>query len=735
MQYCQWLYHLDETELNYWGQEAIDLWKVGQSGALIPAGFVVSREVYELFFLDDQLNKAMNKLVNEVDQNRPATFYPASEKLIKLIKESEFSKDIKKGLQVYFDELRLHLLLGPKKKIRLVLKMGENQIFAEILNVEELEKNLKNLFSLAFTERELYRRLLIKRVIVPDSLPIIIEYQELPEFSGLGMTRDGHTGDESVIEIKANHFQHNRDIKISDLYHFERKNLQLLSRSIKQKWWAENGQGKHISPTALGKQVQTLSDEQAAQLARHIRTAQTAFTDVHQFSWIYTNGKFVITGVHLLTLPPPPRPTSRFAPILFADPLSIGWTVGPIRLINKKSDFDRVQSGDVVVVEKIPVLDQPWIKNAGAIISETGNAKSAGLKIGHQYDLPILGGTRQALSKLFDGQVVTVDAINGALYQGVVEAQTILAEDNWRHHLLESEITGTKVYAIINHPKQIERNSLWAADGIGMLRLEFIHRLVGIHPQEILERNLHDEYVEILTEVVEQAAQSVYPRPTICQLQDLSPNDLIGFRAKHQDRYEPNPLLGYRGLHRLLEEEDVFRMELKVIQAALRAGIRNLHIMLPMARSLAQVDQALRLVRSVDELTEIPIWIKCETPALLIQLIDLDLSVQGVCFDVPALMQLYSGYDRSNYQVGHFHQSASLEVVTEALSEAITNLNEIGISSLLVGEEDLLRPEVVQACVEAGLTAIGVLPEQIEDARRLINSIERRILLDYHLGL
>src|SRR5690606_9490982 len=107
-------------------------------------------------------------------------------------------------------------------------------------------------------------------------------------------------------------------------------------------------------------------------------------------------------------------------------------------------------------------------------------------------------------------------------------------------------------------------------------------------------------------------------------------------------RHEPNPAMGYRGAHRLLQEPEVLDLELQAIERLVEQGQRNLRLMIPMARSLEEVEQLINYLENspLYKAIRLPIWVKCETPGLLVQMEQLcELPISGVCFSVPQLAQ------------------------------------------------------------------------------------------------
>lgn len=741
MRYCQWFSRVAEEELESWGREAVDLAEANRSGASIVPGFVVAREVFVDFFGDSKVRGKIEKACKRLSLKDHHQVTLAGQEIRRIVLRESFCKEVRRNLGAYCKELRERLVIKPDQGMRLAVQGPKHELALTIKDEAELEKLIKQLYLLSFQDQTFYRRLKEEEAIVPEPFPVLVQYQEKPEFSGVAFCHDPKNHDDHTIQIQACHFQRPPEgLAVEDIYRVDRKSLVLLSREVNKHWWAKDSTGKHVSPPHLGRGISVLSDEQAVQLARQIKMAQGRFKDVQKFTWVHIHNQFMLTGVEPYCFSAgeaakpaetekikkeQPRPT---APLLIGLSGALGWASGPVRLVKVKKDQAKVKKGDVAVVSHLKADDYYWLAKAGAVITETGSMVSYESKISRLLGIPAVIATGQALSVLKEGQVVTVDGLHGVVYAGARQ-QSEQQEPACASIL---PVTGTKIFATVNDPNLVRREVLQQSDGIGLLRSEFILRLVGVHPREILERKLDEEYVEILSDSLEGALRAVYPKPVVYQLHDLSPDDFLGFRERRHNRCEPNPLLGYRGAHRLLAEPELLEMEINALRRLAVAGLTNFSVMLPMVRTLSEVDQALAFLKQspLSVFHEVGLWVKCETPAMLIMMDELvEREIAGITFEVPSLNQLIMGIDKGNYQVGH-HLGGAESALVDSLDYAIRICREAGVSTMLSSEQERLRPELVQAAVEAGLTAVTVAPRDLAEMHGLVASIERKLLLD-----
>ena len=96
--------------------------------------------------------------------------------------------------------------------------------------------------------------------------------------------------------------------------------------------------------------------------------------------------------------------------------ISPGVVTGPARLVRSASDWSKVASGDIIVA---PVIDPgmaPLFGIAGGLIVEMGGTLSHGAIIAREYGLPTVANVERAMTRLQEGQRVTLDAGAGTIH-------------------------------------------------------------------------------------------------------------------------------------------------------------------------------------------------------------------------------------------------------------------------------------------------------------------------------
>jgi len=127
------------------------------------------------------------------------------------------------------------------------------------------------------------------------------------------------------------------------------------------------------------------------------------------------------------------------------------------------------------------------------------------------------------------------------------------------------------------------------ADGIGLYRTEFPFMMRDRFPGE-------GEQTELYRRILQRCA----PAPVTLRTLDIGGDKSLPYFPIHED----NPFLGWRGLRVCLDHPEIFMVQIRAMVKA-NAGLGNLHILLPMVTTPAEVDEALHLIgRAHRELQE-----------------------------------------------------------------------------------------------------------------------------------
>lgn len=92
---------------------------------------------------------------------------------------------------------------------------------------------------------------------------------------------------------------------------------------------------------------------------------------------------------------------------------------GVARLV-KSPKKDLFNDGDILIAETTDADFVPIIARAGALVIVEGGLTSHAAIVALQYGIPTIVGAQEAFSKVSNGQILTVDALSGVIYEGSI---------------------------------------------------------------------------------------------------------------------------------------------------------------------------------------------------------------------------------------------------------------------------------------------------------------------------
>lgn len=415
---------------------------------------------------------------------------------------------------------------------------------------------------------------------------------------------------------------------------------------------------------------------------------------------------------------------------LQGEPASFGIGTGKVVKIKSAKEIDLIKSGDVLVTEMTSPDFVPAMKRAAAIVTDKGGQTSHAAIVSRELGIPAVVGTKTATKILKTGDQITVNGATGAIYMGspkkkaAVEAKTFKEE--------EFPQTATKVYVNLGEPELASTIAQGNADGVGLLRAEFMMAQIGTHPKKMIRDGKSRLFIEQLTNHLVRFTDSFGDRPVVYRASDFKTNEyrnLIG--GQDYEPSEPNPMLGFRGAYRYINDESVFNLELEAIKNVRnKLGYKNLHLMVPFVRTVDELIKVKRIIAAsgLSRSNTFKLWMMVEIPANVILLDDfINVGLDGVSIGSNDLTMLLLGTDRDNETVASEFDERNPAVLW-ALEHVVKTAAKHGITCSLCGQAASLYPDLVEKLVGWGITSVSVSPDAVDNTRRNISHIEKRLL-------
>lgn len=252
------------------------------------------------------------------------------------------------------------------------------------------------------------------------------------------------------------------------------------------------------------------------------------------------------------------------------------------------------------------------------------------------------------------------------------------------------------------------------AEGIGLLRTEFLYLEDTQPPSEEKQYHIYREIFEVMS-----------GRPVIVRTLDIGgdkPPSYLPFPD------EMNPFLGWRAIRISLDEPELFKTQLRAI---LRAAVgHHARIMFPMVSDLDELRRAREIVEavkrdlelaSVEFAADVPVGIMVETPAAAM-LVDVLAEVSDFfSLGTNDLTQYTMAVDRGNAKVSGLFQPlhpAVLRLIRQTIDAGHAKGKWVGMCGELAG-----MTKAIPILLGFGLDEFSMNPRAIPEAKNLIGKL------------
>jgi pyruvate, water dikinase len=411
---------------------------------------------------------------------------------------------------------------------------------------------------------------------------------------------------------------------------------------------------------------------------------------------------------------------------------------GPVKVLASPKEMDKVLKGDILVTDMTTPDFVPAMKRAVAIVTNSGGMTCHAAIVSREMGIPCIVGTKNATTALHDNQFITVDASRGLVYDGNVagmgEEKKEEAHSAGTDQVAQSSpVCGTKIYVNLAEVDLAEKTSKLPADGIGLLRAEFMLADIGEHPKKMMKEGRSQEFIDKLADKMRVFATAFYPRPVIYRATDFKTNEYRNLKGGEEfEPVEANPMMGYRGCGRYISEPEVFSLELQAIKKVRDDyRMKNLWLMLPFVRRIGEIRAIKEILKAhgIHHTLDFKLWIMVEVPSTVF-LIDqfCDEGIDGVSIGSNDLTQLILGIDRDNATLADGFDERN-HAVLRAIERVVKVCNEKHVTCSICGQAPSVYPDFAEKLVEMGITSISVNPDAVERTKKNVASAEMKVLL------
>ncbi|OAT83270.1 phosphoenolpyruvate--protein phosphotransferase [Bacillus sp. MKU004] len=339
-------------------------------------------------------------------------------------------------------------------------------------------------------------------------------------------------------------------------------------------------------------------------------------------------------------------------------------------------------------------LNRQFVKG---FTTDIGGRTSHSAIMARSMEIPAVVGTKSITSSVENGDVVIVDGLNGEVH--INPTPEVIEEYKKEHARYEeqkaewaklvNEPTVSKdgqhveLVANIGTPKDLEGVRNNGGEGVGLYRTEFLYMGRDELPTE-------EEQYEAYKAVLE----GMEGKPVVVRTLDIGGDKELPYLNLPK---EMNPFLGYRAIRLCLDEQDIFRTQLRALLKASPYG--NLKIMFPMISNLQEFREAKAILEEEKKALQekgtkvadrIEVGIMVEIPSTAVMADVFAKEVDFFSIGTNDLIQYTMAADRMNERVSYLYQPynpAILRLVKMVIDAAHKEGKWAGMCGEMAGDE------------------------------------------------
>ncbi|MBX9972186.1 phosphoenolpyruvate--protein phosphotransferase [Cytobacillus firmus] len=373
-------------------------------------------------------------------------------------------------------------------------------------------------------------------------------------------------------------------------------------------------------------------------------------------------------------------------------------------------------------------LNRQFVKG---FTTDIGGRTSHSAIMARSMEIPAVVGTKESTKQIKNGDLVIVDGLKGLVHiNPTPEAVAEYKEEHrkfeaqkaeWAKLVNEKSVTAdghhVELAANIGTPKDLKGVVENGGEGIGLYRTEFLY--MG-RDQLPTEEEQFESYKAVL--------EGMSGKPVVVRTLDIGGDKELPYLNLPK---EMNPFLGFRAIRLCLEEQEMFRTQLRALLRASTYG--NLKIMFPMIATLDEFRQGKAILEEekqklvsegLEVADNIEIGIMVEIPSTAVMAEQFAKEVDFFSVGTNDLIQYTMAADRMNERVSYLYQPynpAILRLVKMVIDAAHKEGKWAGMCGEMAGDET-----AIPLLLGLGLDEFSMSATSILKARSQISHLNKK---------
>jgi len=792
MKLVEWFENLRRTDIPLVGGKNANLGEMISAGIPVPPGFAVTAYAYRKFIEETGIAEKIYQIIRETvrEQNDPKQYEEASKRIRALIESTSMPKEIENAVREAYRELCKKL---NAERVPVAVRSsataedlpdasfaGQQETYLNVVGEDEVIEKTVKCWSSLFTPRAIFYR--TQKGFAHEKVFISVGIQKMvnARAAGVMFSINPVTGDPNQIVIEGNFGLGESVVSgavTPDEFIVDKRTMKIVERRIAAKkimYVRDPVTGKtvHVDVPVENQNQPCLKDDEVLKLAELAVKIEQHYGKPQDIEWAvdsdmgFPENIFIVqsrpeTVWSLRTAELPEKkveaglakPTEELKVVVKGIPAGKrGIGAGVARVVLNPQEAAKVmQKGDILVTDMTNPDYVPFMRLAGAIVTDKGGITCHAAIVSRELGIPCVVGTENATKLMVSGEEYTVDARSGVVYEGIVPTMTehpsplpnsagaFTAAPSAVGGVFQSvPVTATKIYMNLGVPEKIEEYKHLPFEGIGLMRIEFIlASYIGEHPLYLIEIGQGQKFVDKLAEGIATVARAIQPRPVVVRFSDFKTNEYRELKGGEKyEIVEANPMLGWRGCSRYISPwyEKAFRLECQAVRKCRDEwGLKNVWVMLPVVRTLWEAKKCLEIMKEegLERTRDFQVWFMAETPSIAILADEFSKLCDGFSIGSNDMTQGILMIDRDSErlgQMGYFDERDP--AVKRIIAHLIRVAHENGCTVSICGEAPSNLPDFTEFLVRAGIDSISVNPDAVVATKQLVASIEQKIILE-----
>lgn len=782
-----WFDELHRADVNLVGGKSSSLGELTSLGDIpVPYGFATTARAYRYFMQATGVNDQVNGLLTSIkDFENSDELHAVCTKIRHLIVAAKMPDDLAQDIGQAYEQLAQKVKQqDPFVAIRSSATAedlpnasfaGQQDSYLNVCGKADVIKKVQQCYASLFTDRATYYRHKQNFPHEKVALSAAVQMMVFSKSSGIMFSVNVATGNDSKVIIDGIWGLGEYIVQgmvTPDDFLVDKKTMKIVSKTINVKdvelvRQPDGGVEERTVPKELQKQP-VLTDEQVLELAGYAKKIEQhygCYMDMEyaldkntnklwlvqarpETVWSQRNKHKTATDQKEQTKEKEMTDLANAKVITRGLPASPGIAVGKVHMIESPDRIDEFRSGEVLVTYMTSPDWVPAMKKAAAIITNNGGMTCHAAIVSREMQIPCIVGTKSrgtaATDVLHTGDLITVDAKNGVVYQGnVTEISAQKKAEKITSTAVAAEYfppTATGVMMNLGNPDLAEKYASLPADGIGLMREEFLWTTyIHEHPLYLIETGHPEKVVNELADGIAKVARAMAPRPVILRFSDFKSSEYRNLKGGDKyEPHEPSDLLGWRGASRYHDPKyiEAFKLELAAVKKVRNEfGLKNLHVMIPFVRTVDEAQKVTDIMTAngLQRNADFKVYMMAEIPSNIILADKFNQFVDGYSIGSNDLTMLILGCDRNNDAVSALFDERNL-AIKRAIRHLIKVAHHDNKTVSICGQTPSEYPEFTNFLIQSGIDYVSVNPDMVKATKRNVAHFEQRIMLDKATG-